>query len=175
MVSVLADKWTVSISPVCRSPGWRAEVRTRALTQKAHERARTYRPEMRVNECLHARFVSAHAWTRTHAAVSSHFHPSGDRRGASERGSRCSAPAGVSVVRLMSHASALLRHFVVASGAFTPSFVASTRRSDWRPEQEAEHAQQQVNWKKIVLRWQITMETFSQVSTFAVDNRIYDD
>lgn len=64
MVSVLADKWTVSISPVCRSPGWRAEVRTRALTQKAHKRARTYRPEMRVNECLHARLYPL---TRGHA------------------------------------------------------------------------------------------------------------
>lgn len=52
-------------------------------------------------------FVSAHAWARTQAAVSTHFDPSGDRHAASERESRCVAPAGVPVVRLMSHASAL--------------------------------------------------------------------
>lgn len=54
MVSVLADKWTVSISPVCRSAGWRGEARAQALTQKADKRTRTYRPEMRVNKCLYA-------------------------------------------------------------------------------------------------------------------------
>lgn len=74
MVSVLADKWTVSISPVCPLAGWRGEGRggaacAQALTQKADERTRTYRAEMRANKCLRM-FVCAHAWTRTHTVVS---------------------------------------------------------------------------------------------------------
>lgn len=110
-------------------------------------------------------FVSADAWTRTRAAVSSHFHSSGDRHGASERESRCFAPAAVSVVLVATSCFGSLQHFVVASGGFTPGFVANTPRSDWLPEQEAERAQQPVNWKKMKFPWQIMMGTFSQLTT----------
>lgn len=55
MVSVLADKWTVSISP-CVSIARRGEGRcaTQALTQKADKRTRTSRPAMGVNKCWYA-------------------------------------------------------------------------------------------------------------------------
>lgn len=68
MVSVLADKWTVSISPcVCRSAGWRGEVRAQVLTQKVDKRTRTFRQEMRVKPVFVRMFVCGHARTHTHA------------------------------------------------------------------------------------------------------------